>query len=166
MASRLGISRRSKHIELKYLWIQDEVKEGKLELKKVGTHFHPSDVLTKDVPASIFGQHLPHLISSRSAQLSSKTSSVFISTSVNLHIDINAGDVVNLHVLLHAAAAMMLKKSFVLGSDKLQGASEEFSHLLVKGAEIKDIFKESQLFIVVIMTFIMIQKFKRVSERE
>ena len=28
MASRLGISRRSKHIELKYLWIQDEIKAG------------------------------------------------------------------------------------------------------------------------------------------
>ena len=61
MASRLGISRRSKHIELKYLWIQDEIKEGKLELKKVGTHFNPSDVLTKYVPASVVGQHLPRL---------------------------------------------------------------------------------------------------------
>ena len=61
MASRLGISRRSKHIELKYLWIQDEIKEGKLELKKVGTHFNPSDVLTKYVPASVLGQHLPRL---------------------------------------------------------------------------------------------------------
>ena len=61
MASRLGISRRSKHIELRYLWIQDEIKEGKLELKKVGTHFNPSDVLTKYVPASVLGQHLPRL---------------------------------------------------------------------------------------------------------
>ena len=61
MASRLGISRHSKHIELKYLWVQDEVKRGKLELKKVGTHFNPSDVLTKYVPASVLGQHLPRL---------------------------------------------------------------------------------------------------------
>ena len=61
MASRLGISRRSKHIELKYLWIQDEAKERKLELKKVGTHFNPSDVLTKFVPASVLGQHLSRL---------------------------------------------------------------------------------------------------------
>ena len=49
MASRLGISRRSKHIELKYLWIQDEIKEGKLELKKVGTHFKPSDILSQNM---------------------------------------------------------------------------------------------------------------------
>ena len=61
IASRLGISRRAKHIELKYLWIQDEVKEGKLELKKVGTHFNPSDVLTNYVPASVLGPHLPRL---------------------------------------------------------------------------------------------------------
>ena len=62
MAPRLGISRRSKNIELKYLWTQDEVKEGKLELKKVGTHFTPSDALTKYVPtSSVLGQHLPHL---------------------------------------------------------------------------------------------------------
>ena len=37
------------------------IKEGKLELKKVGTHFNPSDVLTKYVPASALGQHLPRL---------------------------------------------------------------------------------------------------------
>ena len=61
MASSFGISRRSSYIELQYLWIQDEVKEGKLELKKVGTHFNPSDALTKYVPASVLGQHLPRL---------------------------------------------------------------------------------------------------------
>ena len=36
-------------------------KSGKLELEKVGTHFNLSDALTKDVPASAPGQHLPHL---------------------------------------------------------------------------------------------------------
>ena len=58
---KIGDSRRSKHIELKFLWVQDEAKEGKLELKKVGTHFNPSDVLTRYVPASVLGQHLPRL---------------------------------------------------------------------------------------------------------
>ena len=56
---------------------------------------------------------------------------------------------------------MMLKKNLDSGSDKLQEASKEFSHL-VEGAEIKDI----QVFIVVVTSFIMIQKFKRVRERE
>ena len=79
MASGLGISRRSKHIELKYLWIQDEAKECKLELKKVGAHFNPSDVLAKYVPASVLGQHLLRLNifkvnspRSKSVQLSAK----------------------------------------------------------------------------------------------
>ena len=50
---------------------------------------------------------------------------------------------------------MMLKKNFDSSSDKLQEASREFSHLLVEGAEIK----ETQVFIVVVVSFIMIQKF-------
>ena len=61
MASRLGISRKSKHIELKHLWIQDVLSEGIISLEKVGTHHNPSDVLTKFVQAAVLGQHLPKL---------------------------------------------------------------------------------------------------------
>ena len=61
MASRLGISRKSKHIELRHLWIQDVLSEGIMSLEKVGTHHNPSDVLTKFVQASVLGQHLPKL---------------------------------------------------------------------------------------------------------
>ena len=38
MASRLGISKKSKHIELRHLWIQDVLSEGVMSLEKVGTH--------------------------------------------------------------------------------------------------------------------------------
>ena len=61
MASRLGISRKSKQIELKHLWIQDVLSEGIISLEKVGTHHNPSDVLTKFVQAAVLGQHLPKL---------------------------------------------------------------------------------------------------------
>ena len=61
MASRLGISRKSKHIELRPLWIQDGLSEGIMSLEKVGTHHNPSDVLTKFAQASALGQHLPKL---------------------------------------------------------------------------------------------------------
>ena len=61
MASRLGISRKSKHIELRHLWIQDILCEGVMSLEKVGTHHNPSDVLTKFVQASVLGNHLPKL---------------------------------------------------------------------------------------------------------
>ena len=61
MASRLGISRKSKHIELRLLWIQDVLSEGIMSFEKVGTHHNPSDVLTKFAQASVLGQHLPKL---------------------------------------------------------------------------------------------------------
>ena len=61
MASCLGISRKSEHIELRRLWIQDILSEGVMSLEKVGTHHNPSDVLTKFVQASVLGQHLPKL---------------------------------------------------------------------------------------------------------
>ena len=56
MASRLGISKRSKHIELKHLWIQDILSDGVMSLEKVGTHNNPSDI-----QASVLGNHLPKL---------------------------------------------------------------------------------------------------------
>ena len=59
MASRLGISRKPKHIELKHLWIQDILSEGVISLEKVGTHHNPTDVLTKFVQTAVLGQHLP-----------------------------------------------------------------------------------------------------------
>ena len=59
MASCLGISRKSKHIELRHLWIQDVLSEGIMSMEKVGTQHNPSDVLTKFVQASILGQHFP-----------------------------------------------------------------------------------------------------------
>ena len=61
MASRLGISRKSKHIELRRLWIQDILSEGVMSLEKVGTHHNPSDVLTKFVQSPVLGNHLPKL---------------------------------------------------------------------------------------------------------
>ena len=42
MASRQGISRKSKHIGLKHLWIQAIFSEGVISLEKVRTHHNPS----------------------------------------------------------------------------------------------------------------------------
>ena len=61
MASRLGISRKSKHVEFRHLWSHDVLSEGIMSIEKVGTHHNPSDVLTKFVQASVLGQHLPKL---------------------------------------------------------------------------------------------------------
>ena len=64
MASRLGISKRSKHIELKRLWIQDVLSEGVMSLEKVGTHNNPSDILTKFIQASVLAIIFPSSTSS------------------------------------------------------------------------------------------------------
>ena len=60
-ASRLGISKKSKHIEFRHLWIQDFLSEGVMSLEKVGTRHNPSDVPTKFVQSSVLGNHLPKL---------------------------------------------------------------------------------------------------------
>ena len=133
--------------------IQDDTKEGKLELKKVGTHFNPSDVLTKYVPASVLGQHLPLVSpfnrgtvfkvnsqrSAKSVQLSAKpvqylahpqppsTSSITPTTLSVFMLSVNFDDQEALR-------------------QRLSQASNEFPHLLVEGAEIKEI----QVFFVVV----------------
>ena len=45
-AHRQGLG-KTRHIEVQFLWIQHEVKEGKLTVKKVGTNSNPADLLTK-----------------------------------------------------------------------------------------------------------------------
>ena len=74
MASHLGISRKSKHVELKHLWIQDIFFQGVISLEIAGTRSTPTDMLTEFVQAAALGQHLlkfnlfkdPHLSQVRS----------------------------------------------------------------------------------------------------
>ena len=44
IASRFGAGKKSKHIELRYLYMQELVQRGVLALRKVGTLFNCSDV--------------------------------------------------------------------------------------------------------------------------
>lgn len=46
MASRRGLG-KLRHVELKYLWIQDVVKEGRLKVRKVDGAKNVADHLTK-----------------------------------------------------------------------------------------------------------------------
>ena len=46
VAARRGLG-KMKHVELKYLWVQDVVKEGRLKLLKIHTDVNPADHLTK-----------------------------------------------------------------------------------------------------------------------
>ena len=49
MATRFGSGKRTKHVELSYLYMQNLVQQGLLQTKKIGTKKNPADLLTKYV---------------------------------------------------------------------------------------------------------------------
>ena len=59
LASKLGVNRRSRHIALRYLWIQDLRQAGEVDIKRVTTHENPADIYTKLLPAPVLQKHLP-----------------------------------------------------------------------------------------------------------
>ena len=52
MASRSGVG-RVRHMEVRFLWLQDVVMRKRLELKKICGKKNPADVLTKPLPHSV-----------------------------------------------------------------------------------------------------------------
>ena len=58
IATRIGSSKKAKHIDLKYLFIQQLVQSGVLSIHKISTHDNPADILTKYVPAEVLNKHL------------------------------------------------------------------------------------------------------------
>ena len=61
LASKLGLTRKSKHVQLRYLFMQDLVANGQLKLSKIPTEKNPADVLTKYLSASTLHKLLPKL---------------------------------------------------------------------------------------------------------
>eukprot|EP00971_Amphidinium_carterae_P260694 5171805-Amphidinium_carterae.1 len=61
VASRLGLNRKTKHVQLKFLYIQDVIQRGELTIKKIPTTHDPADVLTKHLPAITIQSHLERL---------------------------------------------------------------------------------------------------------
>ena len=59
LASKLGVNRRSRHIALRYLWIQDLRQAGEVDIKRVTTHENPADIYTKLLPAPVLRKHPP-----------------------------------------------------------------------------------------------------------
>ena len=50
VAARKGLSSRTRHMEVKFLWLQSTLAKGQLEWKKVSTCDNPADILTKPTP--------------------------------------------------------------------------------------------------------------------
>ena len=61
MASRFGTSRKTRHVQLRYLFIQDLVQEGVISLHKVQGTLNPADVATKWVTLETLVRHLGKL---------------------------------------------------------------------------------------------------------
>ena len=59
-ASRRGLGRQ-RHVQTRYLWMQDQVATGMLLIKKVASGDNVADVLTKVVAASVLARHMEKL---------------------------------------------------------------------------------------------------------
>ena len=61
IASQHGTSRKTRHIQLRFLYMQDLVHLGILRLKKIAGDMNPSDVLTKFVKLDVLRSHIQAL---------------------------------------------------------------------------------------------------------
>ena len=61
MASRRGLSRKTKHVQLRFLFVQELVLSGQIRLKKVLGTNNPSDIFTKYLIEDTLQRHLPVL---------------------------------------------------------------------------------------------------------
>eukprot|EP00971_Amphidinium_carterae_P267321 5302663-Amphidinium_carterae.2 len=59
VANRLGLNKKTKHVQLRFLYIQDIVHRG--EMTKIPTTHNPADVLTKHLPAVTIQSHVGRL---------------------------------------------------------------------------------------------------------
>jgi len=51
IASRLGLG-RTRHLEVRFLWVQEKVRRGRLRVKKVLGKTNPADAMTKPMSRS------------------------------------------------------------------------------------------------------------------
>ena len=57
LTDRLGAGQRTKHIDTRYLWVEERVQDGGLSIKKALTAKNCADVGTKPVSTSALQQH-------------------------------------------------------------------------------------------------------------
>ena len=61
MATRFGTSKKTKHVQLRFLFIQELVASGVVSIKKVSGISNSSDVMTKYITKEVFQRHLMSL---------------------------------------------------------------------------------------------------------
>ena len=60
-ATRFGISKKTKHVQLRFLLIQELFASGVVSIKKVSGTSNPSDVMTKYITKEVLQRHLVSL---------------------------------------------------------------------------------------------------------
>ncbi len=58
IATRFGMTKKTRHIDLKFLYMQELIKQGLVELRRILGTRNPADVLTKFVKADVLQRHL------------------------------------------------------------------------------------------------------------
>ena len=58
-AGRFGASRKTKHVDLRYLYVQELVQGGMVKLRKVLGALNQADILRKCVGREVLHRHLP-----------------------------------------------------------------------------------------------------------
>ena len=61
IATRMGVTKLTKHIQLRFLYMQDLVANNIIKVKKVGTKENPADVMTKAVATVVLHYHLTNI---------------------------------------------------------------------------------------------------------
>ena len=59
IASRFGASRKTNHVEPRFLYVQEQVASGMVRIKKVLGTLNPADILTKYIAHDTLHRHLP-----------------------------------------------------------------------------------------------------------
>jgi len=53
-------SRKSKHINIKFLVVKESVQSGQISIEHLGTNSMMADPLTKELPPKVFHEHVAH----------------------------------------------------------------------------------------------------------
>ena len=61
MAARFGATRRTRHIELRYLYLQNLVQTGAIRLSKIAGADNVSDIMAKHVSSETLRKHMSSL---------------------------------------------------------------------------------------------------------
>ena len=78
MATRFGTSKKTKHVQLRFLFIQELVASGVVSVKKVSGTSNPSGVMTKYITKEILQRHLMSHLGSPMAEWSDFALHVYI----------------------------------------------------------------------------------------